>query len=61
MRKTMNIESTCEQLREMRMPRLAVQLRDRLANGDHQDLSHEEFIALLIEDEYLSRRQKRLE
>lgn len=57
----MNIESTCEQLREMRMPRLAVQLRDRLANGDHQDLSHEEFIALLIEDEYLSRRQKRLE
>jgi DNA replication protein DnaC len=57
----MTIETTCQQLREMRMPRLATQLRDRLANGDHHDLSHEQFIALLIEDEYLSRRQKRLE
>ena len=57
----MNIETTCQQLREMRMPRLAAQLSDRLANGDHQELSHEQFIALLVEDEYLSRRQKRLE
>ena len=57
----MNIETTYQQLQEMRLPRLAVQLRERLANGDHQDLSHEEFISLLIEDEYLSRRQKRLD
>jgi DNA replication protein DnaC len=57
----MNIDTVCHQLNEMRLPRMAEQLRDRLANGDHKDLSHEEFIALLVEDEYLSRKQKRLE
>ena len=56
----MNIDTVCHQLQEMRLPRMAEQLRDRLANGDHKDLSHEEFIALLVEDEFLSRKQKRL-
>ena len=56
----MNIDNVCQQLQEMRMPRMAEQLKDRLANGDHKDLTHEEFIALLVEDEYLSRKQRRL-
>jgi DNA replication protein DnaC len=56
-----NIDNICQQLREMRLPRMAEQLQDRLANGDQKDLSHEEFIALLVEDEYLSRKQRRLD
>jgi DNA replication protein DnaC len=56
----MNIENVCRQLKEMRMPRMAEQLRERLANGDCNDLSHEEFVALLVEDEYLARKQRRL-
>lgn len=56
----MNINTVCQQLHEMHFSRMAVQLQDRLSNGDHKDLSHEEFIALLVEDEYLCRKQRRL-
>jgi len=44
----------------MRFTHMAEQLQERLANGDNRDLSHEQFLALLVEDEYLYRRQKRL-
>lgn len=57
----MSIDTTCQQLREMRFARMAEQLSSRLSNGDHTDLSHEQFIALLVEDEYLARRRKRME
>jgi DNA replication protein DnaC len=57
----MNIDTVYQQLREMKMSRMAERLAERLANGDHRELSHEEFIALLVEDEHLSRQQKRLE
>jgi DNA replication protein DnaC len=56
----MNIDNICQQLKELHMSRMAEQLRERLSNGDHKDLSHEEFVALLVEDEYLSRKQRRL-
>jgi DNA replication protein DnaC len=56
----MNIDNVCQQLKELHMSRMAEQLRERLSNGDHKDLSHEEFFALLVEDEYLSRKQRRL-
>jgi len=58
---TMNIEKTYEQLKEMNLSRMAEALHDRLKNGDHIDLSHEQFIALLIEDEYVTRKQRRLQ
>lgn len=57
----MNIDTVLQQLHSMRLPRMAEQLQERLSSSDHKDLSHEEFIALLVEDEYLSRKQKRLE
>ena len=57
----MNIDTVCQQLIEMRMGRMAGQFRDRLANGEQRDLSPEEFFALLVEDEYLAQRQKRLD
>lgn len=56
----MNIDTVCQQLREMHLSRMAVQLHERLSNGEHRELAPEEFLALLIEDEYLSRRQNRL-
>jgi DNA replication protein DnaC len=59
--RTMNIDTTCQQLREMRMSRMASQLQQRLANAEQRELAPEEFLALLVEDEYLSRRQKRLD
>lgn len=56
----MNIDTVCQQLREMRLSRMASQLSERMANGEQRELAPEEFLALLVEDEYLSRRQKRL-
>ena len=56
----MNLETTYNQLKEMNLSRMAQSLQDRLNNGDHIDLSHEQFIALLIEDEYVARKQRRL-
>jgi len=57
----MNIEKTCEQLKEMNLSRMAETLKNRLNNGDNIDLSHEQFIALLVEDEYGIRKQRRLQ
>lgn len=57
----MNMEKTYEQLKDMNLSRMAEALNDRLNNGDHIDLSHEQFIALLVEDEYITRKQRRLE
>ena len=56
----MNMDTVYQQLNEMRLTCMAQQLRDKLSNSDYRDLSHEEFIAFLVEDEYLSRRQRRL-
>jgi DNA replication protein DnaC len=57
----MNIDTVCKQLIELRMPKMAEQLQQRLANGDHKSLSHEEFIAILVEDEFLAKKQKRMD
>jgi DNA replication protein DnaC len=56
----MNMDTVYQQLNEMRLSRMAEQLRDKLTNDDYKELSHEEFIAFLVEDEYLSRKQRRL-
>ncbi len=56
----MNMDTVYQQLNEMRLSRMAQQLRDKLSNSDYRDLSHEEFIAFLVEDEYLNRKQRRL-
>jgi len=56
----MHMEQTYTQLRSMRLTIMATMLEQRLANGDHRQLSHEEFISLLVEDEYVSRKSRRL-
>ena len=56
----MHLEQTLHQLRAMRLTIMAASLEQRLKNGDHRDLSHEEFISLLVEDEFSARKNRRL-
>jgi DNA replication protein DnaC len=56
----MHIEQVFEQLRSLRLSTMAESLQNRLQNGNHRDLSHEEFIALLVEDECNARNNRRL-
>ncbi len=56
----MHIQAVIEQLKEMRLATMAQSLQMRLANTDHRDLSHEEFVALLVEDEYNARKNRKL-
>lgn len=56
----MHLEQTLTQLRSMRFATMAATLEQRLANGDHRQLSHEEFISLLVEDEYAARKNRSL-
>ena len=56
----MHLESTLKQLRELRLSAMAVSLEQRLKNGDQRELSPEDFVALLIEDEHASRQSRRL-
>lgn len=57
----MHLEQTLHQLRIMRLATMAVCFEQRLKNGDHRDLSHEEFVSLLVEDEFAARKNRRLE
>ena len=56
----MHLETTLQQLRAMRLSVMADALQRRLHTGDHQGLTGEEFIALLVEDEYGARQQRKL-
>jgi DNA replication protein DnaC len=57
---TMHIEQALTQMKQMRLSTMAESLVTRLKNADHRDLSHEEFVALLIEDEFNARNDRRL-
>ncbi len=56
----MHIEQVLEQLRSLRLSTMAESLQNRLQNGNQRDLSHEEFVALLVEDECNARNNRRL-
>ena len=59
----MNHQLTVQKLNEMRLYGFAKSYDERRIKPDHKDLSFDEFMALLVEDEYLYRvnnRQKRL-
>jgi len=56
----MHLEQTLTQLRSMRLTVMAAMLEQRLKNGDHRQLSHEEFISLLVEDEHSARKNRKL-
>lgn len=54
---------TIDKMHEMKLHGMAASFQSRRIMPDHQDLTHDEFTALLIDDEYLHRqnnRQRRL-
>lgn len=54
---------TITKMHEMKLHGMARSFQDRRAKPDHQDLSHDDFIGLLIDDEHIQRqnnRQRRL-
>jgi DNA replication protein DnaC len=56
----MHIESVIEQLRSLRLSTMVDSLQTRLKNGNNNDLAPEEFFALIVEDEYNERKNRKL-
>ena len=56
----MTLEETIEKLGKMKMATMARSIRERLSLPDHQDLSHQEMIGLIIDDEYLARENRKM-
>jgi len=56
----MTLQQTLAKLGRMRLSTMAASLEQRLARGDHNDLSAEEFVSLLVDDEYTARQNRRL-
>jgi DNA replication protein DnaC len=59
-KKIMHTEQVISQMKQMRLSVMAESFQVRMKNGDHNDLSHEEFVALLVEDEYNARQNRKL-
>jgi len=57
----MNMDKTYEQLKELNLSLMAEILKNKLHNADHIDISTEQFISIVIEDFYLSKKQRRLQ
>lgn len=57
----MLIEQTLEKLRAMKLHKMASSIEERLGLPDHQDLSLQEFLGLIVDDEFLARENARLE
>jgi len=56
----MHIENVITQLQSMRLSTMAESFKTRLSSGNNRDLSPEEFFALLVEDEYNARKNRKL-
>lgn len=56
----MTLEETITKLNQMKLYAMAKSLTERLSRGDHQDLGIEEMISLIVDDEWLSRENRKL-
>jgi len=56
----MHTEQTYTKLRSMRLSVMADSMEERINRGDHKDTSPEEFLGLLVDDEYTARRNRTL-
>lgn len=56
----MLLEQTLSKMGTMKLTTMAQSFEQRLNRGDHNDLSTEEFVGLLIDDEYAARQSRRL-
>lgn len=57
----MLIQQTLDKMRTMKMHHMARSLEERLSKPDHQDLSTQEIIGLIVDDEFTARENARLE
>ena len=55
----MHEEQVTAQMREMRLSAMADSFKERLAQNEHRDISPEQFVALLIEDEYVAGKNRK--
>jgi DNA replication protein DnaC len=56
----MHLEQTICQLQSMRLAVMAQSLKTRLSSADANGLSHEEFLALVVQDEFDARHSRKL-
>jgi DNA replication protein DnaC len=56
----MHIEQTLTQMRTLRLSQMATATEERMAKGEHKQLSCEEFLGLLVEEEYHARKNRKL-
>lgn len=56
----MLLEQTLSKMRKLRLTTMADSLEQRLQRKDHHDLSTEEFVGLLVDDEYTARQNRKL-
>jgi DNA replication protein DnaC len=56
----MTLTVTLEKMRSMKLLHMAESLGRRLEKREQEGLSHEDFLALLVDDEYLGRQRSRL-
>lgn len=56
----MHKEQVIKQMTAMRLSVMAESFQERLANNDQQGITPEQFVALLIEDEYVARKTRKL-
>lgn len=57
----MHVEQVIIQMREMRLSAMAESFQQHLKLNNHHDLTAEQLVALLVEDEYMSRKSKKLQ
>lgn len=58
---TMPLQTVVDQLRSMRLTTMAESLMTRLKNNESDGLEPSEFVALLVEDEYCARQNRKLQ
>ena len=56
----MNINQTVSKLNDMKLTGMAKAYQDRRTKPDHKDLSFDEFFGILVDDEHIYRKNKRL-
>src|SRR5271170_7237063 len=57
----MLLQQTLDKMRAMKMHQMARSLEERISKPDHQDLSVQEIIGLVVDDEFTARENARLE
>ena len=56
----MLMEQSIEKMHKMKLHKMAESFKEKLSAPQYKDLSHEEFLGILIDDEYLDRKNKKL-